>query len=76
MAFKEKNPKNCLENCLELNPKIKVFLKRVGALVEWLREETRNQKVVSLYPGEHWMDVFHIHLLLNCNVGLKRLKIN
>ena len=35
-------------------PKVKI-----GALVKWLREETRNQKVVSLNPGAgYWMDIF------------------
>ena len=37
---------------------------RAGALVQWLREETRNQRVVSSNPGTgYWMDVFHIYLL-------------
>ena len=42
-----------------------------------VKEETRNQIVVSLNPGAvYWMDIFHIDLLLNCYVQLKRLKIN
>ena len=43
-----------------------------GALVKWLREETRNQKVVSSNPGAgYWMDIFHIHICCKiCNVCL------
>ena len=30
----------------------------------WLREETRNEKVVSSNPGAvNWMDIFHIDSL-------------
>ena len=42
-----------------------------------VKEETRNQIVVSLNPGTvYWMDIFHIDLLLNFYFQLKRLKIN
>ena len=33
-------------------------------MVEWLREEAPNQKVVILNPGaKYWLDIFHINLL-------------
>ena len=39
----------------------KYFEPWAGALVWWLREETRNQKVVISNPGtRYWMDIFHI----------------
>ena len=32
--------------------------------MQWSREETHKQKVVSLNPGAgYWMDIFHINLL-------------
>ena len=47
-----------------------------GSPGHWLSEETLNQKVVSLNPGAGYcMDICHINLLHNCNVWLKRLKI-
>ena len=34
-------------------------------------------RVVGSNPGTvYWMDIFHIYLLQNCNVCLKRPKIN
>ena len=41
------------------------------ALVLWLREETRNQKVVSSNPG---VTFFTFICCKNCNVCLKRQK--
>ena len=39
-------------------------MRRPGALVQWLKEETRNQKVVSLNPiTRYWTDIFHVSLL-------------
>ena len=47
----------------------------VGALVEWLKEETRNQKVVCSNPGtRYWMDIFTLICCKNCNACLKRRK--
>ena len=38
---------------------------------------THVQEVVGSNPGTvYWMDMFHIDLLKNCVVCLKRLKIN
>ena len=35
-----------------------------GALVQWLKDQTRNQKVMSSNPGTiYWMDILHIDLL-------------
>ena len=50
---------------------------RAGALVYWLWEDTHVPKVVGSNPGTvYWMDIFHIYLLWNCVVCLKRPKIN
>ena len=40
---------------------VKKFYSGAGALLQWLREETRNEEVVSSNPGSvDWMDIFHI----------------
>ena len=42
-----------------------------------LREETRNQKVVSSNPStEYWMDIFHIYLLEELYYLCEKTKIN
>ena len=49
------------------------------ALVQWLWETTQVREVVGSNPGTvYWKDMknFHIDLLLNCIVCLKRPKIN
>ena len=49
---------------------------REGALVWWLWEETRVQKVVSSNPGTlYWIDIFsHLFVVQNCIVCLKGRK--
>ena len=38
-----------------------------GALVEWLKEETQKQKVVSSNPGTgYWMDIFTLFCYKIC----------
>ena len=60
-----------------LNQNYKNKQKWGGALVEWLREENRNQKVVSLNPSaEYWIDISHIICCKICTVCLKRPKVN
>ena len=47
----------------------------LGALVQWLKEETHNQKVMSSNPGVgYWMDIFHIILLKNMYCLLEKTK--
>ena len=48
-----------------------------GALVQWLWVTTHVRKVVGSNPSAiYWMDIFHIDLLKNYIVCLKRPKIN
>ena len=45
--------------------------------MEWLKEETHNQKVVSSNPGvRYWIDIFTLICCKIWNFWLKRPKIN